>query len=173
MIEEAIFKWVEGVTGLPCWESPVSNAGEKPAGDYATYKMVSMVMSDFNQGDAVVKDADFITKTTYNNAKMLLSLNVFSDRGYNHIIELNHSAEFWDSRNTLKDGGLSINRFGNPQNLTGLGDTGFVNRWQSDIEFMVTVETQKDWDRLKQIELNGSFTNDDATLIIDSVARWP
>ena len=172
-MEEALYNWILSVTGLDTYAAPLNNATDKPSGDYATYQLIAMVMSDFNQNDAVVKDADFITKTSFNNATMSISVNVFADQGYTKITDLNNSSDFWESRNILKQGGLTINRFGNPQNLTGLGDTNFVNRWQADIEMRVGIENEYDWHRLKEIQLGGSFTNEDESQTVVSVSQWP
>ena len=172
-MEEALYNWMLSVTGLDVYAAPINNASDKPLGDYATYQMVAMTMSDFNHNDAVVKDADFITKTSMNNATMVVSVNVFADQGYIKITDLNNSADFWESRNILKQGGITINRFGDPQNLTGLGDTNFVTRWQADIEMRIAIENQYDWDRLKEIQLGGSFRTADDSQIIVSVAQWP
>lgn len=172
-MEEALYNWLLSVTGLDVYAAPLNNATDKPSGDYATYQIIAMVMSDFNQNNAVVKDADFITKTSYNNATMSVSINIFSDQGYSIITDLNNSADFWESRNLLKQGGITINRFGNPQNLTGLGDTNFVTRWQADIEMRIAIENQYDWDRLKEIQLGGSFSTVDNSQTIVSVSQWP
>ncbi|MAO24257.1 MAG: hypothetical protein Unbinned3818contig1000_49 [Prokaryotic dsDNA virus sp.] len=172
-IESTILAWATDVTGLDVWQSPIDTSKDKPQGEYVTFQIASIVMSDFNGSEVEGKDEDFITRTTTNNAQMLISFNVFGYQAYQKIIEMNASEDFWQHRNTLKTGGISINDFGDPQNLTGLGDTNFVNRWQADVEFNIAFETKADWDRLKSISLAGEFTKIDESGGISSTINWP
>lgn len=170
--ESTILNWITEVTALDAWQAPIDVAQDKPAGDYCTFQIVSMVLSDFNQDEPEAKDANLITKVIRNNATMVLSLNVFKPGGYQQLLNLNASASFWKYRNTLAAGGISINRYGNPQNLTGLGDTNFVDRWQMDIELRIVTESSNDWDRIRNMSLGGIFIAADGNNII-STARWP
>ena len=172
-IESAILTWANDVTGLEIWQSPMANGKDKPSGEYMTFQVVSVVSSEYHHVDGEVKDADFITKSATNRAKMLVSFNAFSYKGYEALIALNASETFWQHRNTLKQDGITINKLGNPQNLTGLGDTNFVDRWQMDIEFIVDLVTEYDWDRIKQIQLAGRFLRVDDTGEVVSVVKWP
>jgi hypothetical protein len=161
------------VTGLEVWQSPIANGKDKPTGDYITFQVVSVVSSDYHQVNGEVKDADFITKSVSNNARILVSFNAFAYKGYQALAALNASETFWQHRNTLAADGVSIQKLGNPQNLTGLGDTNFVDRWQMDVEFNVDLVTQYDWDRIKQIQLAGRFLRVDDTGEVVSVVKWP
>lgn len=172
-IESAILDWMNQVTGLEVWQAPIATSKDKPEGDYATFQILSMVMSDYNQLNSEDKDADLITKTTTNNATMLVSFNIFAYQGYNLLAKLNAATDFWQYRNILKQEGITLNRLGNPQNLTGLGDTNFVTRWQSDIEFRIAISNENDWDKIKQIQLAGRFLKTDGSAIIDSLIKWP
>lgn len=172
-IESTLLDWLGDATGLDVWQAPIDNSMDKPSGEYLTFQIASIVMSEFNQSDGEVKNANELTKTVKNNAKMLLSVNIFSNKGYAQIAQLNASSSFWKYRSDLSEAGISVNRFGNPQNLTGLGDTNFVQRWQADIEFMLTIETIYDWDRLKQIQLGGKFLIANGVGEIQSVIKWP
>ena len=172
-IPSAILDWITGVTGLDTWQNPIGTDQDKPLGDYSTFMIASIVMSEFNQLDGTVKDVDFITKTTKNNAVILLSVNVFSINGYDELSQLNASGDYWQTRVSLAAEGITIGRLGNPQNLTGLGDTDFVDRWQMDIELRVTIETQNDWDRIKQWQLTGRMLRTDDTGIITGIIRYP
>jgi hypothetical protein len=170
--ESTILDWITEVTALDAWQAPIESSQDKPQTDYCTFQIVSMVLSDFNQNVPEAKDADLITTVIRNNATMLLSLNVFKPGGYQQLLNLNASASFWKYRNTLAAGGITINRYGNPQNLTGLGDTNFVERWQMDIELRIVTESSNDWDRIKAMSLGGIFFADDGNDII-SMAKWP
>lgn len=172
-IPSAVLNWITSATGLDTWQSPISTDAEKPAGEYSTFKILSVAMSDFNALEVAGKDADYITKTSYNNAVILLSVNVFAINGYQALIDLNASGDYWESRYALAQDGLTIGRLGNPKNLTGLGDSNFVDRWQMDIELRVKVETKKDWDRLKVIQLSGKFLRSDESGDIITVVKWP
>jgi len=172
-IESAVLTWVNEVTGLDPWQAPIDTSLDKPEGEYITFQVLSVVMSEFNHIDAKAKDAEFITKTTKNNAKLLMSFNVFSYQGYMKLALLNASETFWQHRNTLAIDGLSVNRLGNPQNLTGLGDTNFVDRWQMDVEFMISIENENDWDRLDSIRLAGEFVTQDDNDTISGLIKWP
>jgi hypothetical protein len=172
-IESTILTWMNEVTGLDVWQAPIDTALDKPDGQYATFQLLAINVSDYNRLESEVKDADFIAKSTKNNATILISFNVFGEYGYTLINRLNAAGDFWRYRNILKDGGLTISRLGNPQNLTGLGDTNFVERWQSDIEFRYTIENVDDWDRIKSIQLAGRFLKTDGSGIIDSLIKWP
>jgi hypothetical protein len=171
-IESAIFQWASDVTGLPCYQAPISTAQDKPNIDYCTFQIVAIVMSDYNQYESQNKDDDFVLKTTSNNAVMTLSINVFSKQGYKKIVDLNASSSFWQYRSQLSDEGLTLNNFGDPQNLTGLGDTDFVDRWQADLEFRVTMQNQYDWDKIKSWAIGGRFIADGGGEII-SLVKWP
>lgn len=170
--EAGILNWITEVTGLDAWQAPISNAQDKPTGDYCTFQIGAMVLSDFNQSEPGAKDADFINTVVTNNATMFLSLNVFKQGGYQDLLNLNASASFWKYRNILLADGITINRFGNPQNLTGLGDTNFVDRWQMDIEFRITTESVYDINRIKAIAFGGLFIADDGNNI-NSLVKWP
>ena len=130
-------------------------------------------MSEFNQLDGTVKSSRLITKTTKNNAMILLSVNVFSVNGYDELTQLNASGDYWASRASLAAEGLTIGRLGNPRNLTGLGDTDFVDRWHMDIELRATIETQNDWDRIQEWKLAGRFFRVDDSGEIITLIRWP
>tara|TARA_R110002153_G_scaffold51279_7_gene144193 strand:+ start:80 stop:604 length:525 start_codon:yes stop_codon:yes gene_type:complete len=170
--ESALLDWISEVTTLDAWQAPIDVAQNKPSGEYVTFQILSMVMSDFNQNVPEDKDDDFITTTIRNNATMLLSVNVFSYGGYQKLINLNSSTSFWKYRQQLAEAGITLNRFAQPQNLTGLGDTNFVDRWQADIEFRIVAESSNDWDKLKQIALGGTFIADDGNNI-NSLVKWP
>ena len=171
-IESAILQWITDVTGLSAYQAPMDNSKDKPSGDYCTFQIIAIVMSDFNQENNADKDADFIAKTTKNNALVTISFNVFSYKGYQKIVDLNASSSFWEYRKQLADEGVTVNRLGNPQNLTGLGDTNFVDRWQADIEFRVTMQNENDWHKVKAWQLGGRFISDDGNDVI-SLVKWP
>jgi len=172
-IESAILTWANDVTGMQLWQSPIDNSQDKPSGEYMTFNIVSIVSSENNNVTGAVKDADFITKSVTNSAKMLVSFNAFSYKGYQALSDLNASETFWQHRNTLKQSGITINKLGNPQNLTGLGDTNFVERWQMDIEFIIDLVTEYDWDRIKEIQLAGRFLKVNNEGQIVAIVKWP
>lgn len=169
----AILTWANDVTGLEIWQSPIDNSQDKPSGEYMTFNIVSIVSSEYHNVDGVVKDADFITKSVTNHAKMVVSFNAFSRKGYQALSDLNASETFWQHTNTLKQDGITINKLGNPQNLTGLGDTNFVSRWQMDMEFLIELVTEYDWHRIKEIQIAGRFLRVDNTGEVVSVVKWP
>jgi len=171
-IESTIFNWASDVTGLQVYQAPITNPQDKPQGDYCTFQLINIVMSDYNQLNSQDKDADFINKTTSNNALIFVSINVFGYQAYQKIVDLNASGTFWQYRKELADNNIAINRLGNPQNLTGVDDTNFVDRWQADIEFRVTLENQYDWDKIKSWQIGGRFIADDGNDIV-SFAKWP
>ena len=172
-IQSALLTWITEVTNLDAWQAPIDTSKDKPEGEYCTFQIVSIVMSDFNQVDGLATSATNIEKTTKNNATLLLSLNVYAIDGFNKLAQLNASADFWRYRNLLAIEGISINRLGNPQNLTGLGDTNYVDRWQMDMEFRITTEITNDWDRITEISLAGMFLKEDGSGIINSLVKWP
>jgi len=172
-LPSAILDWISGVTGLDTWQSPIDTSQDRPSGDYATFKIVSIAMSDFNQLDGAVKDSNLITKTTKNNAVMLLSINVFSINGYDELSRLNASGDYWQTRQSLAAEGITIGRLGNPQNLTGTGQTNFVDQWQMNIELRITMGTQNDWDRIREWRINGRMGLVDDSGQVVSVIKWP
>ena len=172
-IPSAVLDWITGVTGLDTWQEPIDTDQDKPTGNYSTFKILSIVMSDFNQLDGDVKDSDYITKTVRNNAVLLLSVNVFSINGYDELSKLNLSGDYWQTRGSLAAEGITIGRLGNPQNLTGTGDTNFIDRWQMDIELRIRIETQNDWDRIQSWSLAGKFLRTDGNGEITSIIKWP
>lgn len=171
--EAAIVKWIEEATGLVAYQAPLRSGQERPDIDYCTFQMVNIQMPDYNSTDKAERDDDFITKTISSHAIVTLSLNVWSSYGYTDLIKLDHSAEYWKSRNTLSQGNVSINEMGSPQDLTGLGDTNYRDRWQMDATLFVKFENEYDWDKLKEWQINGRFTEIDESAQIDSAIKYP
>lgn len=171
--EEAILQWITDTTGLEAYQAPLRSDRERPNTDYVTFQMINIQLPEFNLVNAEVKDADFITKTVRSDAEVTLSLNVWKAYGYEDLMKLNHSADFWESRNILNQGNAAINQLGNPQDLTGLGDTNWRDRWQMDITFFISFENEFDWHRLKQWEIHGEFMRVDDTGLIESIIKYP
>lgn len=171
--EAAILTWITDATGLEAYQAPLRSEQERPSTDYCTFQMINIQLPEFNSVIVEGKDDDFITKTVQSDAIVTLSLNVWKAYGYTDLMKLNHSADFWESRNILSQGNAAINELGNPQDLTGLGDTNWRDRWQMDLTFFIRFETQYDWDRLKQWEIHGQFVRVDGTGEIESIIKFP
>ena len=171
--EEAILQWITATTGLDAYQAPIRSEQDRPSGDYCTFQIVTINVPDYDNVRAEGKDSDFITKTSQSDAEVTISLNVWKPYGYQDLMRLNHSVDFWESRNLLSQGSAAINRLGDPQDLTGLGDTNWRDRWQMDITFFIRFETEFDWNRLKQWEIHGSFTRVDDTGEIESIIKYP
>ena len=171
--EEAILTWITSTTGLDAYQAPLRSTAERPSTDYATFQLVNIQLPEFSSIRSAEKDDDYITKTVQSDAVVTLSLNVWKEYGYNELIKLNHSADFWESRNILSQGNAAINELGSPQDLTGLGDTNYRDRFQMDVTIFVRFETQFDWDRLKQWEIHGAFVDIDDSGEINSIIKYP
>ena len=94
--EEAILQWITDTTGLTAYQAPLRSDFERPSTSYATFQMINIQLPEFNLVKAVVKDADFITKTVQSDAEVTLSLNIWKPYGYEDLMKLNHSADFWE-----------------------------------------------------------------------------
>ncbi len=171
--EKAILEWITSTTGLDAYQAPIRSEKDRPSGDYCTFQLININLPEYDNVRSEGKDADFITKTSQSDAEVTVSLNVWKPYGYQDLMRLNHSVDFWESRNLLNQGSASINRLGNPQDLTGLGDTNWRDRWQMDITFFIRFENAFDWDRLKQWEINGQFVSFDGSDVIESIIKYP
>ena len=168
-IESAIYTWLVNTTGLPVWQQPV-DSGVDLSGDYITFQVVNIVAGDFNiETDGNITPTDF-TRTVTNRAELFLSVNCYVGRQSaneprNILTRLQHSSSFWQSRYDLSQDGLAINRHGNIQDLTGLGETNFVRRGQLDIEFLADISTEWQWDRLLQWQLTGIMSDENDVVV--------
>jgi hypothetical protein len=165
-IEANIRAWLlTAAPGLQVKQAPYE--GDRPSTPYLTYQIISIV--EQQNGWQVDYAAGIDTLRT--SAVLTVSVNAYADKGYQYLSNAKALGSSWAGRGALKENDIAMAfmQGGATGNLTGLGDTGFRNRYQCDIMFQVDLTHDRTRDLINEWHLTGQFKVDDSTVIPSSV----
>jgi hypothetical protein len=145
--EANIKAWLELITGYTVVQAPYS--GARKVAPYITFQIIGIAPMVDGFKKAFV-GADF---RRWTQAKITVSVNVYADKGYQKLSDILSANDWQDARIALKDDGVALAflQGSAPNNLTGLGDSDYRSRWQSDLT------------------MNADLTNDRARYLIDQM----
>jgi len=166
-IEANIKDWLEFITGLTVLQAPYK--GPRPAGDYATYQIISSA-PHIHGYDRRLVGGNF---RRYTAADITVSVNIYADKGYSIAHNILAANDWQDARILLADGAdLAFASGSAPQNLTGFGDTDFRSRWQTDLLIRADLTHDRTAYLIDSIVIEGDFVREDGgdTISITSTA---
>ena len=169
MIQQSLYDWMTLVNpGVAVKMAPYS--GERPAGDYITYQILTIVpMVDGYKHTYTLNAGNLYDWTRINNAEMRVSINAYSPNGIALLNNLQMSNDWWQAKQTLKADGddIAFVDATGPQNLTGLGDEGYRSRYQMDARFHMTISNTRTKYEIQQWALTGDFGD------VESAINYP
>jgi len=129
--------------------------GPRPEGDYITFEILATTGNSFDYSSKDEKDGDFATVYFYNLKQTTLDVNIYSDDGVEIHNKLSHSNELYSIRSLFKDDDMVFISGATPRNLTGLGDTSWRPRYQSEYRFRTSNTIAEDVERIFEYDIDG------------------
>ena len=161
-LETNIKAWLELITGMTVVQAPYS--GSRKSAPYMTYQIIgiSPMIDGFKKSFV---GSDF---RRWTQATITVSVNVYADKGYQALADILSANDWQDARIALKDGGVALAfvQGSPPNNLTGLGDTDFRSRWQSDLTMSADLTNDRTRYLIDHMLVSGTWhTADDGDII--------
>jgi hypothetical protein len=166
-----IFDWIKLVTSYADEKIIRANQnGPKPADPFVTWQIVSAIPADFSDHDglpATANPADYDVEYTDTRRYAIgVDINVYGSNGLNTLAALTQSNADPDVQAIFKDDGSTLLGSATVQDLTGLGDTKFVPRYQAEFlfnSFLVLTKTHDDY-RWDDYSVTGEIDGDTITI---------
>jgi len=156
--EANILDWMEYTTGLATVkQAPYS--GARPASPYGTFQINTVAPLQHGYKVTTIVGETSFTDRRFTQAVITVSANVYADKGYSYLTKALSSNDWWEARMKLLEGDIKLAfQYGSaPINLTGLGDTDFRSRWQSDFTFYADLTHERTRYVISQWDLAGQF----------------
>lgn len=165
-----IKNWIETFTGYGSDNVVLEYGnGPEPTGDYASFGFLAgdIELSVPFVQDQTVVDGD-MTITHYVQTEVTVPVSIYAYDGAQKIQDLSLSAQSFQGRKLLVDGGLVLVRKGPIINLTTFNDTTADYRFQVDFEFRSSNQwTEEDWE-VQRLLFQGYLEPDSGDTLIDS-----
>lgn len=158
--------WIVDVTGYSDQNVIRSNqSGMRPLGDYVTYYLLSenqSVYADWNKIDAGEDDDVFVDYDIY--SQIIITIDVYALGGFDVLNQLAMSKNLLTTRNILRQENMVLISKGDTRNLTALGDTGWLDRFNADFTFHRSVVMRERNQKILQYQLYGEFGDLDSSI---------
>ena len=160
--EANIKSWLELITGVTVVQAPYS--GSRKTAPYVTFQIINVAPMVDGFRKAFV-GSDF---RRWTQATITVSVNVYADKGYQTCADILSANDWQDARIALRedDVALAFVQGTPPQNLTGLGDTDYRSRWQTDLTFSADLTHDRTRYIIDQWELAGEWATADGGDVI-------
>ena len=166
MTDTLIKSWLELVLGYDDQHVIKANGnGPRPVGDFATFFPVASTGSDYDyyhQGDPDVNDD---IKIEYLNRQTVsYDVNIYAADGSDLHRKLHHSGSLFEVRAIFQPAFMALRTSTAARDLTGLGDTKFRPRFQSEYTFAVNSTINETNQVIREVELTGAVDGTPVTI---------
>ena len=145
--------------------------GPRPTGVYMTFQPMAIIPQRSPMKKRVSKpDGDMFTESNWFHSELTVSVNAYGPVGHSLLMGLHGLKQYIDARVALADEGMALITIGQARNLSELGDEAYRTRWQSDVVFHISPQTQFDDYRLRQFYVSGEWISPGETLTIETIA---
>ena len=145
--------------------------GSRPTGEYITFQPITIIpqRSPINRR-VLQSDGETFTETNWFHSELTLSVNAYGPKGYNLLLGLHGLKNYYEARGALEAEGMALVTIGSARNLSELGDEAYRTRWQADVTFHISPQTQFDDYRLRQFYVSGQWIGPDMQIDIETIA---
>jgi hypothetical protein len=167
MNNELLFDWIKLVTSYADEKIIRANQnGPKPADPFVTWQIVSAVPSDFSDVNRTDAGGYVMDSTDTRRYRIGVDVNAYGSDGLTILANLTQSNTDPEVREVFGGNGITLMGSTTIQDLTGLGDTKWVPRYQAEFEFNVFIELNKSyadyiWDNYS---ITGTLDGDTITI---------
>lgn len=145
--------------------------GPRPTGVYMTFQPMAIIPQRSPMKKRVLQaDNEKFTETNWFHSELTVSVNAYGPSGYSLLMGLHGMKQHREARVTLAEEGMALITIGQARNLSELGDEAYRTRWQSDVVFHISPQTQFDDYRLRQFYVSGEWISPGETLTIETIA---
>lgn len=145
--------------------------GKRPTGVYMTFQPMAIIPQRSPMKKRVSKpDGEMFTESNWFHSELTVSVNAYGPGGYSLLMGMHGLKQHREARGALAEEGMALITIGQARNLSELGDEAFRTRWQSDVVFHISPQTQFDDYRLRQFYVSGEWISPDETLTIETIA---
>ena len=145
--------------------------GKRPTGVYVTFQPMAIIPQRSPMKKRVAKpDGEMFTEENWFHSELTVSINAYGPGGYSLLMGLHGLRQYYEARGALAAEGMALITIGQARNLSELGDEAYRTRWQSDVVFHISPQTQFDDYRLRQFYVSGQWISPGETLTIETIA---
>lgn len=145
--------------------------GKRPTGSYMTFQPMAIIPQRSPMKKRILQsDGETFTETDWFHSEMTVSINAYGQKGYSLLMGLHGLKNYYEARGALKSEGMALITIGQARNLSELGDEAYRTRWQSDVIFHISPQTQFDDYRLRQFYVTGQWVSTDDVINIETIA---
>ena len=145
--------------------------GKRPTGVYMTFQPMAIVPQRSPMKKRVSKpDNETFTESNWFHSELTVSVNAYGPGGYSLLMRLHGLKQYYEARGALAAEGMALITIGQVRNLSELGDEAYRTRWQSDVVFHISPQTQFDDYRLRQFYVTGQWVSTDDVINIETIA---
>ncbi len=167
---KGIKTWLSDVTGFTPGQIIKANQnGPRPSGEYITFSIDSNIKASNAFLWREEKDVDTTYLNFYTPKEIIVSINIYSKDGEVLHSKLDASFNLYFIRLALKEENLVLIEGSSVNNLTGLGDTKFIPRFQADYRFRAGETIATELERIHKYEIDGTIIGLDPVLPPSSV----
>lgn len=145
--------------------------GKRPTGVYMTFQPMAIIPQRSPTKKRVAKpDGEMFTESNWFHSELTVSVNAYGPGGYSLLMGLHGLKQYRDARIALANEGMALITIGQARNLSELGDEAYRTRWQSDVTFHISPQTQFDDYILRQFYASGEWVSTDDVINIETIA---
>lgn len=164
---DTVYDWITAALDKPLSDNVIreNDIGPKPSNEFITFEILNVLLPDYEYWTKKpnIDEQKFDLEVT-TRAKFVFSINVYANEGIETLKKLKMSPYDFAVETVLKNANVSFIGMSQIRNLTSLGDTAHVRRFQADFTFYSTLEETYTKEKITQYYITGKWDSEDVTI---------